>query len=67
MRYSGGHPKFRERCEAVVADGYRELTLTQGTADQLALRALPDAGVGCFGSRHGIDRFSQLIFPVFSV
>jgi hypothetical protein len=20
MRYSGGHPKFRERCEAVVAD-----------------------------------------------
>ena len=27
MRYSGGHPKFRERCEAVVADGYRELTL----------------------------------------
>jgi hypothetical protein len=24
---SGGHPKFRERCEAVVADGYRELTL----------------------------------------
>jgi len=27
MRYSGGHPKFRERCEAAVADGYRELTL----------------------------------------
>ena len=27
MRYSGGHPKFRERCEAVVADGYRELAL----------------------------------------
>ena len=27
MRYSGGHPKFRERCEAVTADGYRELTL----------------------------------------
>jgi cation diffusion facilitator CzcD-associated flavoprotein CzcO len=27
MRYSGGHPKFRERCEAVVANGYRELTL----------------------------------------
>jgi cation diffusion facilitator CzcD-associated flavoprotein CzcO len=27
MRYSGGHPRFRERCEAVVADGYRELTL----------------------------------------
>jgi cation diffusion facilitator CzcD-associated flavoprotein CzcO len=27
MRYSGGHPKFRERCEAVVAEGYRELTL----------------------------------------
>jgi len=27
MRYSGGHPKFRERCEAVVANGYRELAL----------------------------------------
>jgi cation diffusion facilitator CzcD-associated flavoprotein CzcO len=27
MRYSGGHPKFRERCEAVAAEGYRELTL----------------------------------------
>jgi cation diffusion facilitator CzcD-associated flavoprotein CzcO len=27
MRYSGGHPAFRERCEAVVADGYRELVL----------------------------------------
>jgi cation diffusion facilitator CzcD-associated flavoprotein CzcO len=27
MRYSGGHPKFRERCDAVVADGYRELVL----------------------------------------
>jgi hypothetical protein len=27
MRYSGGHPKFRERCEAVVVDGYRELSL----------------------------------------
>ena len=28
MRYSGGHPAFRERCEAVVADGYREVALT---------------------------------------
>jgi cation diffusion facilitator CzcD-associated flavoprotein CzcO len=27
MRYSGGHPKFRQRCEAVATDGYRELTL----------------------------------------
>ena len=27
MRYSGAHPKFRERCEAVAADGYRELAL----------------------------------------
>jgi cation diffusion facilitator CzcD-associated flavoprotein CzcO len=27
MRYSGGHPAFRERCEAVVASGYRELAL----------------------------------------
>jgi len=27
MRYSGGHPKFRERCDGVAADGYRELAL----------------------------------------
>jgi cation diffusion facilitator CzcD-associated flavoprotein CzcO len=25
MRYSGGHPAFRARCEAVTAEGYREL------------------------------------------
>jgi len=27
MRYSGGHPKFRERCDRVAAEGYRELVL----------------------------------------
>jgi cation diffusion facilitator CzcD-associated flavoprotein CzcO len=27
MRYSGGHPAFRARCEAVAADEYRELAL----------------------------------------
>ena len=27
MRYSGGHPRFREHCEAAVADGYRALAL----------------------------------------
>ncbi len=27
MRYSGGHPAFRQRCEAVSAGGYRELSL----------------------------------------
>jgi hypothetical protein len=27
MRYSGGHPAFREHCNAVAADGYRELAL----------------------------------------
>ena len=27
MRYSGGHPTFREHCDAVVADGYRALAL----------------------------------------
>ena len=27
MRYSGGHPKFRERCDGVSAEGYRELSL----------------------------------------
>ena len=27
MRYSGGHPAFREHCNAVAADGYRKLAL----------------------------------------
>ncbi len=27
MRYSGGHPAFREHCDAVRADGYRKLAL----------------------------------------
>jgi len=27
MRYSGGHPAFRQRCDAVAADGYQELSL----------------------------------------
>jgi cation diffusion facilitator CzcD-associated flavoprotein CzcO len=27
MRYSGGHPKFRERCDGVTTAGYRELSL----------------------------------------
>ena len=27
IRYSGGHPAFRQRCEAVAAGGYRELSL----------------------------------------
>src|SRR6516162_1705747 len=27
MRYSGGHPKFRERCDGVAAAGFRELSL----------------------------------------
>ena len=27
MRYSGGHPAFREHCEAVAADSYRKLAL----------------------------------------
>jgi cation diffusion facilitator CzcD-associated flavoprotein CzcO len=27
MRYSGGHPAFRNRCDAVASDGYRELSL----------------------------------------
>ena len=27
MRYSGGHPAFREHCDAVAAEGYRELAL----------------------------------------
>src|SRR6266566_3141794 len=27
MRYSGGHPAFREHCDAVAVDGYRKLAL----------------------------------------
>jgi cation diffusion facilitator CzcD-associated flavoprotein CzcO len=27
MRYSGGHPAFRARCEAVAANGYREISM----------------------------------------
>ena len=27
MRYSGGHPAFREHCDAVAAQGYRRLSL----------------------------------------
>ncbi|MGH7046795.1 MAG: flavin-containing monooxygenase [Stellaceae bacterium] len=27
MRYSGGHPAFREHCDAVAAEGYRRLSL----------------------------------------
>ena len=28
MRYSGGHPAFRQHCEAVSAGGYRELSMS---------------------------------------
>ncbi len=28
MRYSGGHPAFREHCDAVAADNYRKLALS---------------------------------------
>jgi cation diffusion facilitator CzcD-associated flavoprotein CzcO len=28
MRYSGGHPAYREHCDAVAADDYRKLALT---------------------------------------
>jgi cation diffusion facilitator CzcD-associated flavoprotein CzcO len=27
MRYSGGHPAYREHCDAIAADGYRQLAL----------------------------------------
>ncbi|MBV9016049.1 MAG: NAD(P)/FAD-dependent oxidoreductase [Alphaproteobacteria bacterium] len=27
MRYSGGHPTFREHCDAVATDGYRDIAL----------------------------------------
>jgi cation diffusion facilitator CzcD-associated flavoprotein CzcO len=27
MRYSGGHPAYREHCDAIAADGYRSLAL----------------------------------------
>jgi len=28
MRYSGGHPAFRQRCDAVASGGYRELSMS---------------------------------------
>ena len=28
MRYSGGHPAYREHCDAVAADGYRKLAVS---------------------------------------
>ena len=28
MRYSGGHPAYREHCDAIAADGYRTLALS---------------------------------------
>src|ERR1051325_3533842 len=27
MRYSGGHPAYREHCDGVAAEGYRKLAL----------------------------------------
>ena len=27
MRYSGGHPAFRQHCDAVSGGGYRELSM----------------------------------------
>jgi hypothetical protein len=27
MRYSGGHPAFRQHCDAIAADGYKQLDL----------------------------------------
>jgi hypothetical protein len=27
MRYSGGHPAFRQRCDSVSTGGYRELSM----------------------------------------
>src|SRR5207248_9751838 len=32
MRYSGGHPAFREHCDAVAADSYRKLALARRNA-----------------------------------
>ena len=29
MRYSGGHPAFRARCEAVASNGYREIAMDE--------------------------------------
>ena len=28
MRYSGGHPAYREHCDAVAASGYAKLALS---------------------------------------
>jgi hypothetical protein len=28
MRYSGGHPAFRQHCDAIAKDGYKQLDLS---------------------------------------
>ena len=57
-RYSGGHPKFRERCETVVADQYRELSLAQRVAvgPRLCRHRQPGRdGDGCDATRRWND------------
>ena len=43
MRYSGGYPAYREHCDAVAADGYRELALNEAPP---RLPMLGEAAVG---------------------
>jgi hypothetical protein len=61
MRYSGGHPAFRARCEAAVADGYREFGAGLGATGQrresamdvgmMIVFILPWHAVRSFGAR----------------
>jgi hypothetical protein len=32
MRYSGGHPAYRQYCDAVAAEGYRKLAIESSSA-----------------------------------
>ena len=47
VRYSGGHPAFREHCDAVVADGYRALALAWVGLERPRCGRCP----GCFSTR----------------
>jgi hypothetical protein len=47
MRYGGGYPSFREHCDAVAAEGYRDLALASGPPNNNRFRSMP------FLHRHG--------------
>jgi hypothetical protein len=53
MRYSGGYPVYREQCDAVAANLYRELALDQLQATDRPGISLCFAGRECPPLRRG--------------